>query len=75
MSGRASVLAGLAVVLAGGAGCEKSVTYTYFNIHVMLDRTSIDDELVDLISACAAFADTPLRQDSGNLRCVHGAEV
>jgi hypothetical protein len=63
------VLAGLAGI-AGLAGCGESTTFTYFKVPVMLDRQSIDDELLDLIEACAAVAETPLRKDSGDLRCV-----
>ena len=57
-------------VLAALAGCSESTTFTYFHVPVMLDRQSIDDELLDLIEACAAVAETPLRKDSGDLRCV-----
>jgi hypothetical protein len=70
MKGRVFALLCLVLAAAGGAGCDKSVTYSYFNIKVTLDRTSIDDELVDLIDACAAFAQTPLRQDTAPLPCV-----
>jgi hypothetical protein len=69
MKGRAFVLVCLALAVAGGAGCEKSVTYSYFNILVAVDRTSVDNELLDLINACAAFAETPARQDSAPLPC------
>ena len=70
MKVRAFALVWLVLAAAGGAGCDKSVTYSYFNIKVTLDRTSIDDELVDLIDACAAFAQTPERQDTAPLPCV-----
>jgi hypothetical protein len=52
------------------AGCGESTTYTYFQVPIMLERSSIDDELLDLIEACAAIAETPQRTDSGDLRCV-----
>jgi hypothetical protein len=70
MKSCSTALACLALLVAGGTGCEKSATYSYFNVHVTLDRTSIDDELLDLIDACAAFADTPLREDTSRLPCV-----
>jgi hypothetical protein len=69
MKGRAVALAFLVLASAGATGCDKSITYSYFNVRVTLDRTTIDDELVDLIDACAAFADTPLRQDQASLPC------
>jgi hypothetical protein len=59
------------IAALGSAGCGgDSTTFTYFRVPVMLDRQSIDDELLDLIEACAAVAETPLRKDSGDLRCV-----
>jgi hypothetical protein len=62
-----------AVLLTGAllvGGCDKTATFSYFNIHVTLDRTSIDDELLDLINGCAAVAETPARRDTTDLRCV-----
>jgi hypothetical protein len=69
--GRAALLLGLGGSLAlAGIGCEKSVTYSYYDIHVVLDRQSIDDDLLDIIQGCAVLVETPLRQDSADLRCV-----
>jgi hypothetical protein len=63
------VLLLLALALAA-AGCDDDVTFSYFRVPVKLDRTTIDDELLDLIEACAAIAETPVNSDSGDLRCV-----
>jgi hypothetical protein len=65
---RASTLA-LAVGLLLAAGCDKTATFSYFNVHVTLDRSTIDDELLDLIQTCAVTADGPVRQDISSLRC------
>jgi hypothetical protein len=71
MNGRASaVLLGCALAAAGAAGCDKTATYTYFNIHMVLDRQTVDDELLDLIAACAASADIQDRHDDADLRCL-----
>jgi hypothetical protein len=55
----------------GLAGCDKTVAYSYFNVNVTLDRTTIDDELLDLVSACGVVVtldDGTTR--TGDLHCV-----
>ena len=70
---RALTLAALALVLGS---CDKKVDYSYFNVNVTVDRTSLDDELLDLVSACGASATLDDgRVDLGDLRCVRHAVV
>ena len=61
----------LATVWLGLAGCDRKVAYSYFNVTVTLDRTTIDDELLDLVSACGATATLDDgRAETRDLRCV-----
>jgi hypothetical protein len=59
----------LAAALALGA-CDKTATFAYFNIDVVLDRATIDDELLDLIQTCSATATTPTREEMADMRCM-----
>jgi hypothetical protein len=61
----------LVALWLGLAGCDKKVDYSYLNVNVTLDRTTIDDELLDLVSACGAVAafDDGYTQ-TGDLHCV-----
>jgi hypothetical protein len=68
--GAAPMLALAGSLAMAGMGCEKSVTYSYYDIHVVLDRQSIDDELLAVIQGCAVVVKTPLREDIADLRCV-----
>jgi len=62
-------LAPLALMLALLPACSEQVTYSYFLIQARLDRASVDFALLDRISACAVVAQTPLREDSADMRC------
>jgi hypothetical protein len=62
---------GLVALWLGLASCDKTVAYSYFNVNVTLDRTTIDDELLDLVSACGVlvtFDDGTTH--TGDLHCV-----
>ena len=59
----------LALALALLPTCDKPVTYSYFLIHAKLDPASVDFALINRIAACAVLAQTPQREDSGDLRC------
>ena len=48
--------------------CEEQVTYSYFVVQARMDRT-VDFALLDRINACAVLAQTPVREDSADLRC------
>jgi hypothetical protein len=61
---RALVLLSLLLLPA----CSEPVTYSYFVIQTKLDP-SVDFELLNRIQACAVLAQTPVREDSGDLRC------
>jgi hypothetical protein len=56
------------LALALLAACDQPVTYSYFRVHARFD-SSVDFELINRIEACAVLAQTPKREDSGDLRC------
>jgi hypothetical protein len=62
-------LAPLALVLALLPACSEEVTYSYFLVQTRMDRATVNDALLDRISACAVLAQTPVREDSVDLRC------
>jgi hypothetical protein len=61
---------------APGTGCDRDVTYSYFDVGVTLDRTSadpIDDELLAVVEGCAAVAENGDRRETADLHCVRGS--
>jgi hypothetical protein len=49
--------------------CDEPVTYSYFVIQTRLDRATVDFSILDRITACAVLAQTPVREDSADMRC------
>ena len=63
-------LAALALALALLPTCGgEEATYSYFVVQVKLDPATVDFDLLNRINACAVLAQTPVREDSADLRC------
>jgi len=58
----------LALALLPTCGGQEA-TYSYFVIQVKLDPASVDFDLLNRIQACAVLAQTPVREDSADMRC------
>jgi hypothetical protein len=59
----------LTLALASSPACDKPVTYSYFLIDAKLDPATVGFSVKDVIEACAVTAQTPLREDVGDLHC------
>ncbi len=60
-------------LLAGfiGFGCEKPITYTYFDVSVTIDRQTIDPDLLATVSSCAVSVEGS-SEAAADLPCVRG---
>ncbi len=55
------------------AACETPVTYSYFDVAVSVDRTTVDEDTLAVISSCAVEVTVNGEHaDSADLPCVRG---